>query len=157
METSVLISLLSCAFVLGTMIAGIVGYYIGYLINRTKLPPPRRVAVLKDLLIEVSRQIAEVHKSTHEKTMQFQECTVEVAFEAESQTDLKSKSEIPQIYVVELGGASKETHSNKITLKYQPIPNQPAPQAPVIPKSTTENVPPGWTIKPSDETSKKEK
>lgn len=155
METSVLISLLTCAFALGTMIAGIVGYYIGYLINRAKLPAPRRVAILKDLLIEVSRQIAEVHKSTHEKTMQFQECTIEVAFEAESQTDLKSKSEIPQVYVVELGGSSKETHSNKITLKYQPIANQPAPQAPAIPVNSAENVPPGWTIQPPD-TSKKE-
>ena len=156
MEMSVIISFLTCAFGLGTILAGIFGFYISSMINRTKSTPPRRSAILKDLLIEVSKQIAEVNKGAHEKTMQFKECTIEVAIEAETQTSGNTKSEIPQIYVLEWGGSSKQAYSNKITLKYQPIKNRPAPQATAIPVNSPENIPPDWTVTHPTDTSGKE-
>lgn len=141
MELPIVISLLSCTFGIGAILAGIFGYYISYLINRTTSSQPRRGAVLKDTLVEISKQLAEVNKGTHEKTMQFKECTIEIAIETETKTIGNSKSEIPQIYVLEWGGSAKQAYSNKITLKYKPIEGQPAPQAVVIPVGQSEDTP----------------
>ena len=129
MELPVVISLMSCTFGLGAILAGIFGYYISYLINRAKASKPRRGAVLKDTLVEISKQISEVNKGAHEKTMQFKECAIEIAIETETQTSGSSKSEIPQIYVLEWGGSLKQSFTNKITLKYEPISGQLPPQA----------------------------
>lgn len=77
---------------------------------------------LSDLVAHITDELKKAHDRSKEQgqaVMQFEECEIEFAVEAE-----KSAEGGIKIWVVNLGGGAKKTDSNTVKIKYTKIPGE---------------------------------